>query len=181
MDRNSLIENIIEQIKELQLKLGFAEETIRLYFPVSSLCSLLKLSQRSSEELLSTLEREEAFRHTVLGAITFSLCAENRMEVRVSANAAVYVHEHVSDPPFLASIIELFQNNHHLEIEEICACFARFSDHYVCEEMEPGADFDYVLYFADQKPDAWYYCVRMEMGHTIYHRFTETDYRSLFC
>ena len=45
--------------------------------------------------------------------------------------------------------------------------------------MEPGTDFDYVLYFPDKKPDEWYYCIRMEMGHTIYHRFIEEDYRQL--
>ena len=35
------------------------------------------------------------------------------------------------------------------------------------------------LYFPDKKPDEWYYCIRMEMGHTIYHRFIEEDYRQL--
>lgn len=30
---------------------------------------------------------------------------------------------------------------------------------------------------ADYNPDSWYYCIKMEMEHTIYHRFTETDYR----
>ena len=62
---------------------------------------------------------------------------------------------------------------------EINTYFAKFSENYVCEKMEPGTEFDYVLYFADGKPDPWYYCVKIEMGHTIYHRFTEADYRSL--
>lgn len=33
MNKDRLIENLIEQIKEAQLKLGYAKETIRLYFP----------------------------------------------------------------------------------------------------------------------------------------------------
>lgn len=178
MNRNSLIENIIEQIKEAQLKLGFTEETIRLYFPVPSLCRLLQIEDRSGEELLSLLRKED-FKHTVLGAIEFSLCKGDRIEVCISSVGAVYVHEQVPDPPFLASIIDLFQKNHCLTIEEICVCFVGFSDRYECRKMEPGTDFDYVLYFTDKKPDPWYYCVRIEMGHTIYHRFTEADYRAL--
>ena len=89
------------------------------------------------------------------------------------------MQEKIPNPPFLTCIIELFQKKHDLTIEEICDCFARFNRHYVCEKMKPGMDFDYVLYFTDKKPDPWYYCVRMEMGHTIYHRFTEEDYRRL--
>ena len=122
------------------------------------------------------LEKEKEFSHTVLGEIRFSLY-KDRIEACVPPEGAVYVHGHVPDPPFLAGIIELFQKNHNLTIEEICAYFAQFDSRYICERMKPGSDFDYVLYFAHQKPDSWYYCVKTEMGHTIYHRFrviTET-------
>lgn len=176
MDRNRFMENIIEQIKEAQLKLGYAKEVIRLYFPVASLSSLLQVECRDGEELLAALKEENGFADTVLGKITFSLCKDDRMEVCVSPEGAAYVHESVPNPPFLTSIIELFQKNHNLTIEEISTCFAQFNDNYVCEKMAPGTDFDYVLYFPDHKPDAWYYCVKTEMGHTIYHRFTEEDY-----
>lgn len=179
MNTEKFRENIIEQIKEAQLKLGFANEVIRLYFPVSSLCMLLEMEEQSGEKLLAYLKEEEQLTNTALGKICFSLCKGNRMEVCIPPEGAVYVHEKVPDPPFLSYIIQLFQENHHLKIEEICGCFAKFNGNYVCEKMAPGADFDYVLYFPDQTPDAWYYCIRMEMGHTIYHRFTEEDYRAL--
>ena len=179
MNIEEFLENIIEQIKEAQLKLGFAKEVIRLYFPISSLCNLLQVEEQSGEVLLAQLEREKALVDSALGEIRFSLCKENRMEVCVSPEGASYVHEQIPDPPFLAGIIKLFGENHHLTIEEICACFAQFNQNYVCEKMKPGTDFDYVLYFQDRTPDAWYYCIRMEMGHTIYHRFTEEDYRAL--
>lgn len=179
MDKTQLIENVIEQIKEIQLKLGFAKETTRLYFPVESLCQLLRTEPMNGAKLLSILESDKSFDDTVLGHIRFSLCKGERMEVRIPAEGAAYVHESVPDPPFLVSMIGLFQEHHHLTIDEICTCFAAFNEHYVCEKMQPGADFDYVLYFPDQKPDPWHYCIRMEMGHTIYHRFTEADYRAI--
>lgn len=179
MNVNKFLENIIEQIKEAQLKLGFAKEVIRLYFPFESLCTLLQAECRNGKELLAALEKEDGLKDSVLGEIRFSLCRDERIEVCIPPEGAVYVHEAVPDPPFLKSLIRLFQENHRLTIEEIGMCFAGFNTRYICERMEPGADFDYVLYFPDQKPDPWYYCIRVEMGHTIYHRFTREDYRLL--
>lgn len=179
MKKDRLIENIIEQIKEAQLKLGYARETIRLYFPTRSVCDLLGLECMDGEKLIALLERDKEFEDTVLGHLSFSICKGDRIEVRISADGAAYVHEKIEDPEFLSGIIELFGKNHGLTIEEICAYFAKFGERYVCEKMEPGTDFDYVLYFTDHIPDAWYYCVKIEMGHTIYHRFTEADYRLL--
>ena len=176
MNVEKFTENIIEQIKEVQLKLGFVQEVIRLYFPAESLSRLLQIPCGSTKELLDTLEREQGFHNTVLGEIHFSLCRDERIEVCIPPSGAAYVHKFVPDPPFLLRMIQLFQENHSLSIEEICACFAQFNSQYVCEKMEPGTDFDYVLYFQDQRPDPWYYCIKIEMGHTIYHRFTDEDY-----
>lgn len=178
MKTERFLQNIIEQIKEAQLKLGYVKESIRLYFPYQSLQSLLQVECANAEELLERLQQEKEWTDTILGEIHFSL-KKDRFEVWIAPEGARYVHEMVADPPFLVSLIQLFQENHKLSIDDICACFARFSEDYVCEKMEPGTDFDYVLYFKNQKPDAWYYCIRMEMGHTIYHRFMKEDYEAL--
>lgn len=44
-DYNSLENNIIDVIKEEQIKLGYQQETIRLYYPMESINNLLKVSQ----------------------------------------------------------------------------------------------------------------------------------------
>lgn len=176
MNASRLMRNIIEQIKEAQMKLGFIRESIRLYYPAGSLCRLLQVECRDTRELCKMLEHEKYFGNTELGIIRFAVTGD-RIEVCVSHQGADYVHEHVPDPPFLAGLIRLFQDSHALSIEEICRYFAESNDSYVCERMEPGQDFDYVLYFPDGQPDAWFYCIRMELGHTIYHRFTKDDYR----
>lgn len=67
MDKDRLIENLTEQIKEAQLKLGYAKEIIRLYFPVQSLCGLLQMEARSGKELVALLREEKEFEDTVLG------------------------------------------------------------------------------------------------------------------
>ena len=48
------------------------------------------------------------------------------------------------------------------------------------EKKPEGSDFDEVLYFKDASVDAYYYCVKEEMGHTIYHRFTKEDMENLW-
>ena len=83
MNKEKLIENLIEQIKEAQLKLGFVKETIRLYFPFRSLAGLLGIACENSQELQKLLENE--FEDTVLGKLTFSTCKGDRIEVRIPA------------------------------------------------------------------------------------------------
>ena len=45
--------------------------------------------------------------------------------------------------------------------------------------MPEGSDFDEALYFEDPSIDEYYYCVKEEMGHLIYHRFLKEDYQKL--
>ena len=112
MNIDRFIENIVEQIKEVQLKLGYAKEVIRLFFPVQSLCSLLQVQYKNGEEMLTALEQEKGFSETELGTIRFSLCKNDRIEVCIAPEGADYVHDNVTNPPFLASIIDLFKSKH---------------------------------------------------------------------
>ena len=84
------------------------------------------------------------------------------------------------EPVFLKAMIELFRQNHHCSVADIRALFESFSKDYVCEKMPEGSDFDEVLYFKDTSVDSYYYCVKEEMGHTIYHRFTKEDMENLW-
>lgn len=178
MRENHLIQNVIDQIKEAQLKLGYAEETIYLYFPLESLNSLLETDYREEESLLEALQQAPAFSQSKLGELKFRI-HQKRIEVRIPPQGTLYVKEHVPDPPFLKELIHRFSHSHDLTIEEIRACFEKFSDNYVCKEMPPGCEFDYVLYFEDAGIDMYRYCIKMEMGHAIYHRFTPADYGRL--
>lgn len=178
MNEQKLIQNVIEQIKEAQLKLGAEKEVIRLYFPMASMNAILGTNYTDEQEMLTALRTNTVFDTTVLGRLKFFI-HEGRFEVRVPAEGAEYVAREVEDPPFLKAIVQLFATHHHLTIEEVCDCFAQFDREYYCEKMAPGTDFDYAVYFEDAEYDAYYYCVKMEMGHTIYHRFTKEDYQML--
>lgn len=177
MKKERLIKNIMDQIKEAQMKLGFVQESIRLYFPWESFLVLLGESEVKKSQLLSVLNDSPEFADSGLGQVVFRE-SMGRVEVTIPPEGAEYIHRQVPEPAFLKTLIQLFGSHHSLSIEAICHCFENFSSDYVCREI-PDNDFDYVLYFQDQEIDSYYYCIKMEMGHTIYHRFIKEDYEKL--
>ncbi len=177
MDKERLIHNMADQIMEAQLKLGYVRESIRLYYPVASLNAILKTRYTDVHAMREALA--EAFKEPGdFGKIKFRVHA-GRLEIGIPPEGAEYVHRQMETPAFLEDIILLFQTRPGCSLEEIRGVFGRYSERYVCEKMPEGSDFDYVLYFEDPAIDEYYYCVRMEMGHTIYHRFVKEDYMEL--
>lgn len=179
MNQERLVQNIIDQIKEAQIKLGYIKETVRLYYPAESICDLLVMNETNASKLLEMLQADEKLAGTGLGQLKFAV-HDGRIEVSVPPQGAEYVHRNVEDPDFLREMIELFAKHHGCTKTEICEVFEKYSKDYVCRSMPEGMDFDYVLYFRDETIDPYYYCVKEELGHTIYHRFTREDYRRLF-
>ena len=179
MDHDKLLKNMVDQIKEAQLKLGYAKETVRLYYPLSSLNAILGTDYADGREMLCALG--EAFREeSVLGKISFALNG-SRVEAGIPPKGAEYVHMHVKNPVFLADLIELFRQNPHCGIEDIRRVFDRSGQAWICEkpdeETAENMGFDAVFYFEDPAYDAYYYCFKEEMGHMVYHRFSGEDYR----
>lgn len=190
MNKNKLTENIIDQIKEAQIKLGYVKETVRLYYPVASLNALLGTEAETADEFLRLIKRDTILSDTgssepsahlddaMLGTLQFSGHG-GRIEVKIPPEGAEYVHQKVDEPKFLKAVIELFGTNHHCSLADIRAVFEQFDRNYVCEKIPKEMGFDYVLYFPDGKADAYYYCIKEEMDHTIYHRFTKEDFKAL--
>ena len=173
MRHERLVENIMDQIKEAQMKLGYAKESLRLYYPVATLNAMLGSSAENAQAMLELLQTD-VFQNTVLGPLKFS-ARKQRIEISVSSDGAEYVHTQMEEPAFLRALIELFRQNHHCHLSDIEALFSGFSTAYVCQKMPEGSDFDVVFYFEDAHIDKYCYCVKEEMGHTIYHRFTHED------
>lgn len=183
MNTEALIQNVIDQMKEAQLKLGYVKETMRFYYPAESLGNLIDMPELTAAELVQALHKQE--QSSVLGNVQYAVrsasddAQHKRIEVSVPPEGAEYVYRHVPTSAFLKDLIELFGRHHHCKLQEICEVFARYSADYVCEKMPETADFDYVIYFTGDQVDPYYYCIKEEMEHTIYHRFTKTDYEAL--
>lgn len=177
VDLNRLEKNIVDQIKEVQIKLGYVKETVRLYYPLTSLNTMLGTSYINLENARNDIEICLKKRPLNIGEVDVSV-HEGRIEFVVPPDGTEYIHNNIADPDFLKDLVILF-GKHHCTKQEILDLFANYSEEYVCEQMPEGADFDYVLYFKDKNIDEYYYCVKEEMGHTIYHRFTKEDYEGM--
>ena len=174
MKTDRLITNIIDQVKEAQLKLGYVKETVRLYYPLASLNTLLDTWYTDPAQMTEALE-DAGISGRLPGEIAFGH-HKDRIEVRISPETAEYIHRETPEPEFLKALIRLFSDHHAPAREDLLGLFTSFSEDAVYEPMPESADFDYVLYFPDKQPDEYYYCIKEEMGHTIYHRFMKEDY-----
>ena len=155
-------------------KLGYQKETIRLYYPADSLLRLLG-KKLSIAELQQELEAFGA--HTEhLGNVTVSH-KKDRFCLCIPPEGAVYVHEQAPENSFLKEWIRAV-SAHGCTLEKLLEICEAYSDHMVVEQIR-DSEFDVLIYFEDQIPDAYYYCVKFECSHVIYHRFTKEDYEEM--
>lgn len=170
---NALENHIIDVIKEEQIKLGYRSETIRLYYPMESINNLLGV-EYSLTELIEILDQFCESVNTRLGNVTHSN-VNRRFCFTIPPNGVTYVHENVEDRSFLRDFIEII-GRHNCTLDEILDVFHKHSDKVICNKIDNG-EFDYLVYFQDEIPDSYMYCLKFEDCHVIYHRFTKDDYR----
>lgn len=172
MNVKQLEKNIMDMMKEQQLKLGYLHETVRLYYPASSIRSLLE-TDCSDEELLSTLNTFFSLAGQTLGAVNIHV-QDDRFCFSIPPEGADYVHAHLDEEEFIAVFIRAIKE--HRTLEELFDIFHGYSDRVHIEKMTDN-EFDYLVYFEDGIPDSYRYCLTQEGNHITYHRFTEHDYR----
>ena len=171
-----LEKNIIDVLEEEQVKLGYIDETACLYYPLQSLNRFLG-TECTSEEMESLLGEFISEKKEQFGEIQISE-KKDRFCFLIPPEGAAYIHEHMSRNPFLHALVDAI-SVHGISFEDVFEVFRRFSDH-VCIEKMDDEDYDYLVYFEDEDPDGFYYCLTDEGGHIIYHRYTKEDYKDLF-
>lgn len=169
----ALYRNIVDVIEEGQIKLGYRPETIRLYYPLASLCAFAGEAMDAGRMEAALARFAEAHRDT-LGELDISRRGE-RFCIAVPPQGARYVHEHTDASGFLTEFIHAI-GRHGTTMEEVLALFARYGHAHV-EELHNG-EFDYLVYFEDGTPDDFRYCITDEGCHLTYHRFTRADYEA---
>ncbi|MDF2942563.1 MAG: hypothetical protein K0S01_1421 [Herbinix sp.] len=173
----SNLENVIcDTIKENQIKIGYEKETVRLYYPMSSLAHILGKDITNTQELDAILNSFVKTIDDKLGNIEISHAGDRYCFI-IPPTGVQYIHEAYDDNPFLIAFIQVV-NRHDCSLEKLLEVFHTFSDNVHCEKSDID-DFDYVIYFVDNKLDNYRYCIKFEGGHTIYHRFIKEDYDNL--
>ena len=177
MDYSRLITNIIDVLKEEQIKLGYQREKVQLYYPLKSLNRFLG-TRLHRDEMLEALAGFKDEVRSSLGDVDITVDGK-RFCFYIPPEGTEYVHLHTENPEFLTSLIRMVER-HGTTMDEVTALFRQYSDHVCITKMPADEEFDYLVYFEDGKPDAYRYCLTDEGGHVIYHRYTEDDYRDLF-
>ena len=175
-DFDRLEKNIIDVVKEEQIKLGYQKEVIRLYYPLSSLNNYLK-TNLDIAGMNKTLKEFCGREKDIFGSIEISHEKE-RVCFCLSDEVSVYVNEHTQNEGFLYDLIEEI-SRHPAQMDNVIALFHKYSEQVHVERAGHG-EFDYLIYFADGQPDEYMYCLTDEgNGHIIYHRYTREDYDDL--
>ncbi len=170
-----LEQNICDVIREDQIKLGYRSETIRLYYPLESLNSLVgkHLSVTQMYEELADFCAEVKPR---LGGIQVS-GSKDRFCLAFPPQAAEYVHFELPKDKFLEEFIAVIAR-HGSTLSDVLEVFKRYSSQVHLEQLFQS-EFDYLIYFEDGLPNDYRYCLTMEECHMTYHRFTVEDYKEL--
>lgn len=169
--------NIVDVIKEEQIKLGYRKEKIRLYYPLSSLNTIFG-TQVDDVEMAGKLSKYFAELKDIFGEVEIS-CQNNRFCINLPEQASEYVHNHTEKEGFLYDFINAIAK-HDVVIEEVLQVFRKYSDNVYFKKIA-DEDFDYLVYFIDGQPDSYRYCLTEEGHHLIYHRYTKADFVELMC
>lgn len=172
MKYSRLENNIIDVLTEEQIKLGYRSETVRLYYPLSSLRHFLPGNEEISQ-MKKTLRKFAQTRKEKWGEIAISNEGE-RFCFTIPPKGVDYVHGLKKDTDFICEFIRTIQE-HGCTIDKVIQLFYQYSDE-VCVEKTGHGEFDYLLYFKNGRPDSFRYCIRDEGSHISYHRFTIEDY-----
>lgn len=175
MDYDKLESNIKDVLEEQQIKLGYRRETVRLYYPLSSLNRFLG-TDGSAGEMKEYLLDFSQYVKSRLGEIAISN-REERFCIAIPPEGIDYIGKHRKSGGFLENLVAVVAR-HGCTLENVLDVFHRYSEHVYVEKLTDG-DFDYLVYFEDGVPDSYRYCLTVEEGHVIYHRFTIEDYEDL--
>jgi hypothetical protein len=171
-DYKTLEKNLIEIIQEQQIKIGYRNEIIRLYYPMESINNLLNINTDVAQ-LPEVLRTFCSFVTPRLGEVSFTN-KDTRFCFVIPEKGVNYAHESIEDRKFLRDFIGRI-SEHDCTLEDILEIFYCYSSKVKCEKKEHN-EFDYLIYFEDGQPDSFLYCIKFEDHHAIYHRFTKADY-----
>ena len=175
MNYQALERNVTEVMEEQQAKLGFDGNAVYLFYPLSSLASLLCI-ENDERTITEALNGFCAYVRPRLGVVEYAM-RDGRVSLLVPPEGGVYVQRHLDENKFIVRLIRMVQT-HHAHMEDVIELFRAYSEQVHIQPMQDNAEFDCLVYFETGEPDAFYYCLKEDMGHVSYHRFTKQDYES---
>lgn len=168
----NLYKNLVDNIKECELKLGTAEMEISFYYPESSLLELLDCTKEELAKAISTFCKQVK---EELGDISIVKTKEpERYQVVVPKEAFRFVKDHVEKPLFLEAFLQAVRVPGQT-LEKILPVFQSFGE-VVVEQHEMS---EWGVYFKDSEIDPYVYWLEEDDFGLEYHRFTKESYEKL--
>ncbi|WP_104805349.1 DUF3877 family protein [Blautia marasmi] len=168
-----LKKNIFDNIKECEIKIGYREEDMNLYYPKESLQELLLTAEENLSQAIAAF-CESAGQE--LGGLTIKETEEKgRYCVHVPSEGVRYVHENVNDSPFLKAFLEEIFNPGNT-VDDIVNIFKRFSQDVAVEKIH---EHEWGISFRNPEIDPYVYYLEQDEFGLQYHRFTKKAYDAL--
>ncbi|MDE6785366.1 MAG: DUF3877 family protein [Ruminococcus sp.] len=162
--------NLIDNIKEAQLKLGFENRPMSLNYMQTSINHLT--GAECTQDILDGFSDSVYER---LGRLDFRKIKDG-ICITVPAEGTAYVNN-LTGHDFIAELISAVRN-HGTSMEQVLEIFRRYSSDVITRKSSSD-EFDLLVYFENNEPDEYYYCLTDEGCHITYHRFIREDYEDL--
>ena len=171
-----LEKHICDTIKEWQMKIGYQNESMKLYYPAESLVGLLGLEDETEEGIYRGLAKFNELVQERLGNIK---CSNNgdRYCLEISKEGCKYIATQIPDSPFLKKFLEVITSKG-VTLEKVVDCFRSFEPNCIVED-ETGEGLGHVCMFHDTSIDDYVYCIESDEFGVTYHRFVREDYEKL--
>lgn len=179
--------HIMDTIKEWQMKIGYREGNMKLYYPGESLALLLGVGGENGE-------CETADFNTVLQEFCRNCESElgqiavdgdwQRYCLTIPAKGCTYVAKQVPEPEFLKRFLAVITKPGN-SMEEIKKCFADYAKENNTVWKEDRVEHGHnhggaAFYFEDATVDEYVYRVEENEFGLSYHRFTRDEYMGFF-
>lgn len=165
-----LKKNICDTIKECEIKIGYREDDMNLYYPEESLLELLQTDREHLKQELSRFCKETC---RDLGAVRIIETDEpGRYHVHIPRSGVKYIHENIGENPFLTAFLETVHKPGK-KMEDILCVFRKFSEQIKIEQLDGQ---NWGVYFQDPEIDPYVYYLEEDKFGLQYHRFTRQTY-----
>ena len=181
MHTEQLERHIIDTIKEWQMKIGYKEENMRLYYPDVSLIGMLELPDGTTEkELKKNLAIFAEIVSERLGQIEISNVGD-RYCLNVPPEGCKYISEKIPDSELLKNLLVVLDRREN-DMDQVRKVFQDYATEHqgICvEEDHENEGLGLVFYYTSEETDPYVYCMEQDDFGITYHRFSRSDYNKL--
>ncbi len=176
-----LEEHIIDTIKEWHLKIGYQEESIRLYYPLDSVKDFFDIvinEQEDAERFCKIVQNYLSEKMSEMGEVKVSL-AKQRFCIEISKELNQYIAKNIEASRFLQDFLEAMSTGEVQAVRTLFKSYAQSSHGDYVEKPHHGEG-GIAFFFQEERIDPYVYCVEQDAFGLTYHRFVRTEYEKMF-